>query len=125
MSTYDNLISNANKVDYASLFASQKIVAKDDSGTKTLSIAANTTLVSLTIPHGLSVRPYYLVMVSLNSTEWYTVGTSFYVTYPTDILYTDAYSNSTNIVIDAQNSPGGAPVPTAKTLYIKYWLFTL
>lgn len=121
MSVPQVLIDNADKVKFNSLASLPQIVSYYDGSGKTFSIAgASNATGTITIPHGLTSRPFAYVLFSINGTGWFQANHTLYVSGQTDYMFVSWYVDSTNLVISGVNLGSG---PSARTVYVRYWLF--
>lgn len=111
MTAYDNLLANANKVRFASIFPPDKIVLED---TYSQSLAGGGTTTTVTIPHNYGQKCFITLRWSVDGTNYYSAQAYTDASAP----YTaNGWCNDTNVYIYLENYSAGTV-----TFYIDYKL---
>lgn len=111
MSALDNLIANANKVRFTSLFPTDKIVYES---TFSRSVAGGGTQVTTSITNPYGQKAFITLAWSVDGTNYYPAQAYTAITAPYTV---NGWVDDTTIYIYIENYSGGTV-----TFYIKYAL---
>lgn len=114
MTTYDNLVTNINKVKYNTVFQSDKIVYE---GTYSQSIAGGGTTATITLANPYGAKCFITLAWSIDNVNFYPAQAYTAASAP----YTaNGWVDATSIYIYMENYSGGTV-----TIYTKFALDTI